>query len=49
MIDSKMHGQMINGMLEELMQEGNVKEISLNKLIDFTLGPNNKIYLELTH
>lgn len=48
MIDSKMHGLRINAMLEELMEEGNKKDINLNKLIDFTLGPNNKIYLELT-
>ena len=32
-------------MLEDLKAEGNEKQIVLSKLIDFSLGPNNKLYL----
>jgi hypothetical protein len=39
---------MLGEKLEDLRNEANEKEIILDKLIDFTLGPNNKIYLELT-
>ncbi len=45
LIDSKAHGKMIVAMLEDLKGEGNEKQIVLGKLIDFSLGPNNKLYL----
>ncbi len=44
-IDSKAHGKMLKGMLEDLAASGNQNEIKLNKLIDFSLGPNNKVFL----
>ena len=47
-MDSKDHCEMLGEKLEDLRNEANEKEITLDKLIDFTLGPNNKIYLELT-
>lgn len=36
---------MLGDKLDDLRNEANEKEITLDKLIDFTLGPNNKIYL----